>query len=796
MLFGSTAFAQVQNLDVVAENLKRYHLQNNHSTLFIHFDKNVYTNNDQVWFTGYLLRAAVKSDQYHTLYLSLVNNADSSVVLQEKFPVEEGISFGSLVLPDSLPGGSYCFVANTNIKLDGYYDGEFKQPITIKSTTFNPLEAKVSVFKTYDEKTQNGTALLKVLSSENRFVENAEIQYQIGQEGNVIRSGKAKSSVIGELMIDYPANQITEKNNLLHVSVRKGKDVRYLKFNLPIRNFRKYSLSFYPEGGYLVDRLKNKVGFEIKDESGNSIRGKAVLYDYDKIIDTISTNSTGIGSFIFQPEKNKRIYARILGANDSDQFDLPPVQSTGLVLRTRNAIADDDLRIQIESNIPSKNYVIIHDFSTIHLQSEFELKAFSNQDIRFKLDSVPTGLYAVTVLNQDFKPVAERIFFAHYDQINRLKVTTEKNEYDTRDSVQVNISALGKADQPMLGLVSVSCVQANRLSLNNSQNITDYYFYQRLLSDLPQHLNGIKYTDKSYLENILLVKGWRKYKWPAEALRPTPLTHSTMEFTGVVSKNKKQIKTPMVLNTIAGTNINTLTTDNTGHFNIPISNLLSTDKGKVWLTLSDKRYYNYDVTLNDPMIEIKKHVVSTNYKSPLNGLLQLDDNLQSITISSGIKLKEVVIKSKKDDQLDFALKGANSCGDYVCKYNILNCNNHRGDFENRNPIQGNRYNQPGVGSVVYQGCTENDDKPNLRILKGISLAKDFYQSDISDQNEPINFATVYWNYQVAINGKAPAKLLFNTGDLTGKFKIIVQGITSGGVAYGEKEIIVKNRKSP
>ncbi|RZK18626.1 MAG: hypothetical protein EOO86_09680 [Pedobacter sp.] len=520
-----------------------------------------------------------------------------------------------------------------------------------------------------------------------------------------------------------------------------------------------------------------------------------MLYDLDKIIDTVSTNSIGIGSFIFQPDKNKKIYARILGASNSDQFDLPAVQSKGVVLRNHNAVVGDDLRIQIESNIPSKTYVIVHDFSTIYLQSYFELKAFEDQNIRFKLDSVPTGLYAVTVLNQDYKPVAERIFFAHYDQINRVNIGTDREEYQTRDSVQVNISALGKDNKPMLGLVSVSCVQANRLSMNNSQNITDFYFFQRHLSDLPHHPNGVKYIHKEYLEDVLLVKGWRRYKWPIESLPQNPLVHSTIEFTGVVSKNKKQLKAPMTVNTIGGTNINVLATDSAGHFTIPMAKLLSTDRNKVWLTLNDKNYANYDVKLNDPLEEIKEHVMKNDYSSLSNGVVLLEDDRQSIT-ASGIKLKEVVIKSKKDDLLDFAQKGANSCGDYVCKYNILNCNNHRGDFENRNPIQGNRYNQTGGGSIVYQGCTENEDKPNLRILRGINLAKDFYQSDISDQNEPINFATVYWNYQVAINEKTSTKLRFNTGDLTGKFKIIIQGITTGGVAYGEKEIIVVKKTSP
>jgi uncharacterized protein YfaS (alpha-2-macroglobulin family) len=64
-------------------------------------------------------------------------------------------------------------------------------------------------------------------------------------------------------------------------------------------------------------------------------------------------------------------------------------------------------------------------------------------------------------------------------------------------------------------------------------------------------------------------------------------------------------------------------------------------------------------------------------------------------------------------------------------------------------------------------------------------------SDISNKNEPINFSTVYWNYQVLIKGETSVS--FNTGDLTGPFKIIVQGVTNGGVVYGEKEITVRGK---
>ncbi|TFB31848.1 hypothetical protein [Pedobacter alluvionis] len=108
--------AQDVKLDSVALNINHYGLETAQSNLFVHFDKTVYTNNDQVWFSGYLLKTITNLDQYHTLYLSLINNSDSSVVIQDKFLIEKGFAFGALTLPDSLPGGSYRFVANTILK--------------------------------------------------------------------------------------------------------------------------------------------------------------------------------------------------------------------------------------------------------------------------------------------------------------------------------------------------------------------------------------------------------------------------------------------------------------------------------------------------------------------------------------------------------------------------------------------------------------------------------------------------------------------------------------------------------
>lgn len=787
------AQAQQQQLDSVAISLGRYGYQAKQSCLFVHFDKNIYTNNDQVWFTAYLLNAAARSNQYHTLYISLVSNADSSVVLQEKFLIDRGVAFGDILLPDSLLSGNYRFVVNTNIKLNGKYDAEFIQPITVKSSTANRLLTNISVLSTNDEKTRNGTALIRLLTSENRFVEDAEIRYRIGKGDKILSSGKARSSVIGELKIDYPADKITAENNLLSVSVKKDNQIRYINYKLPLKNSRSLDFRYYPESGYLVGNLMSKVGFEIKDADGNAIKTKAVLFSDDQVLDTLSTNSTGIGTFNLLPLKGKRYYMKILSDDPMQmQYPLPEVLDDGVVLRFGNAMAGESLAAQLQSSNDKHVYVMVHDFSTIYLQKDFNLKAGKLQNLRFRLDSIPMGLYAVTVLNDKFKPIAERVFFANYQNLSHFELQTDRTEYTTRDSVILNIRAL-KIDRPISGLASISCVQSNRLSINNNLNIADYYLFERALNDLPNHPEGIKHTDMEYINNILLVKGWRRYKWPSEAVTANKNITFSMEYQGAVTRNKKNIKVPMQLNILGGDGLKVLFTDSTGKFVINHNKIFTENKARLLFSLNDTRKEFFDVALSDPLDEIKTYVHKQNYREQNSRIVQLNDFSQNMTAAAGINLKEVVIKQKKDESY-FVPNGPNRCGDYVCAYNILNCTNHIGSPDNRSPVEGRRYKTPGgIGEVLYTACVLEDGPVIVNALKGINLPKEFYVSDIKNMNEPIKFATIYWNYQQSISANGNTTLTFNTGDLIGRFKIVVQGITTEGIAYGEQEINIVNK---
>ncbi len=127
---------------------------------------------------------------------------------------------------------------------------------------------------------------------------------------------------------------------------------------------------------------------------------------------------------------------------------------------------------------------------------------------------------------------------------------------------------------------------------------------------------------------------------------------------------------------------------------------------------------------------------------------------------------------------------ANACGDYVCSYEILNCPNHRNASNNTLPVKGRTYR-----GVVYQGCTaeEQPAPQNAVKFKGIYAAQEFYPADYSEVNpsQPEYISTLFWQKQLLLEKGKPQEVSFYTSDITGPFKVVVQGTTNKDVVYGE-----------
>jgi hypothetical protein len=143
-------------------------------------------------------------------------------------------------------------------------------------------------------------------------------------------------------------------------------------------------------------------------------------------------------------------------------------------------------------------------------------------------------------------------------------------------------------------------------------------------------------------------------------------------------------------------------------------------------------------------------------------------------------METVIVKTKKSSP---TFK-SRTCRDWVCQYNILNCDNH--SFGGV-PQDGETYlyrERPGEQAVpvVYIGCQSVSmlTPKEFVTLPRISIAKEFYKPvyEKPDAAAPEYLTTLYWNPQLPMETNR-FQDLFYSSDTKGVFFCTVQGLLNG-----------------
>ncbi len=147
MLFGSTTLFAQENavISQLAKKMTFYGVKKSPPGLFCHFDKTIYTENESVWFTAYLLNYDKRSNAPGVLAIALVNSTDNSIIFSRQFVMNKALAFGHLFIPASIAPGNYFFLIYTNVLVNGIPRDVFSQSISIKSTMKPNLQALLTV---------------------------------------------------------------------------------------------------------------------------------------------------------------------------------------------------------------------------------------------------------------------------------------------------------------------------------------------------------------------------------------------------------------------------------------------------------------------------------------------------------------------------------------------------------------------------------------------------------------------------------------------------------------------------
>jgi len=475
----SSLFAQdqVNSIDSLIQKIHFYGLKKQSSVLFAHFDKTVYVNNENVWFTAYLLNYDKKTNDPSILSVLLVNDNDRSIVLEQRFLMGNGRAFGHVLIPDSIPPGDLSFIIYTNELLNGKPRDVFIQPITIKATTGPAVLTSLSLADTA-KLPANGyrKVILKAASNEGKPIQGATVVYHIGDFQHPVTSGTVKTDQDGQYVFSVPASQIIAGSNIFEARVNFNKGVSDMRLVLPLAE-NKLNIKFYPEGGNLVHATQSTVGWEAKNADGSPLKATGLLLKDNKVIDTIETDSYGMGTFKLVPILASNYKVRLLGETKDTTYTLPNMLPKGPVISIKNAISNDTLRIRLTSKIPGKYYVMVHNYRQVFFSFPAEIGA-AGKTILINLEDVPKGLSEITVLDSMQRPLAERSFFAHYDKRTPVDITTDRLTYSTRQKVHLKLRLRTPNGDAVKGVVSVACIQSNRMEIKKAKDIESYFYLE------------------------------------------------------------------------------------------------------------------------------------------------------------------------------------------------------------------------------------------------------------------------------------------------------------------------------
>lgn len=328
-----------------------------------------------------------------------------------------------------------------------------------------------------------------------------------------------------------------------------NKDLKVLSQNsISQQNEQNRTLfNLFPEGGNIVEGLINKIAFKATDMYGRPVNVKGNILANDKPAGSFTSTHDGMGSFIFNPVKGTK-YA--VSWQDSTGVkhtqDFPAISPTGLILQIKDE--GENKVFSVQNN--NSSVTNVHIIGTMYQQQVFNItRALVNGATQgiIPAENLPSGILTITILDQDFHPLAERITFIN------------NGEYHFETEMTVQHWGLNKRAKDEIEISIPEGMSAN-LSVSVTDNAIDYDTTHSIITDLllSGELKGKVYNPnyyflpendsaKYYLDLVMLTNGWRKISWTDLAKGQLPALTFTPDTTYQTITGKLYGATPVQL---------------------------------------------------------------------------------------------------------------------------------------------------------------------------------------------------------------------------------------------------------
>ncbi len=338
---------------------------------------------------------------------------------------------------------------------------------------------------------------------------------------NDITSGRYKLRAYTNYMRNYADQLFFNKEIAVINSVDSSKISESVKY---IEN--RIQVSFFPEGGSLVDNVSSIVAFKAVNYIGKGcdVSGK-IFSSAGELVTTFKSTHLGMGTFFLRPLPGLKYYSTFRGADSIDiKTELPTSFPTGV---TFSASINQNNELLITPKTNPETLALGSD-NDLLLSFSIRKEVFKKLPIKIKspvtsfiipTDDLPDGILMLTLSTLNELPLSERLIYIEREAPLNIQIETDKHLYYKREPVTLKISLSEDSTIDRAGNISLAVADKN-LTDNTSQFPRTISSWFLLESDVRGFVEDPSYYfDPSNpnrlrdLDLLLLTQGWRDFTW-------------------------------------------------------------------------------------------------------------------------------------------------------------------------------------------------------------------------------------------------------------------------------------------
>jgi hypothetical protein len=493
--------------------------------LHIQLDRPLYRPGESVWIkTWSLATRTLAGEGDGGITYDLVDPRGQVVETKQVLQVR-GTATNDFALPAQAAGGTWLLRARL---ATGEVD---ERPFVVASYAAPRIKKELNFLR---EAYGPGEAVEALVALERAAGPLADhpVRALLQVDGQTVLEKSLRTDATGAVFVSARLpGALASGDGLLTVLVDDGGVTESISRSVPIV-LADLDLSFFPEGGELVNGLPARVYFEGRDRHGEPADVAGWIADDrgSRVADFTSVHD-GMGRVAFTPERGRRYTAYISAPKGiGTGYELPAARDTGCTLRSFDDLRSEQTEVRVAVRCASRQDVFVTGVSRDEVLDTAAVRAGPDADAVVYLRSPADrqGAVRVTVFDRAHDPLAERLVYRGYGRDLRVSLAPDRASYGPRDPVLLDVRTTDAGGRPISAELALSVVDDAVLGLADDEegNLLTRVYLEPELVESPEDPAWYFDPDEAQaargVDLVLGTRGWRRFEWEAVFAPPIP----------------------------------------------------------------------------------------------------------------------------------------------------------------------------------------------------------------------------------------------------------------------------------